>query len=62
MSKKYILGMDFTIQEALKSKHLLEKMLPDCAFGVVSVKKDSENCALYLELEENRVYTPNATE
>ena len=58
MAKKYILGRGFSIQEALRNKTLLEKMLPDCKIGIICVNKNMQDNALYLELEENRIATP----
>ena len=58
MNKKYILGRDLSLQEALRNKTLLEKMLPDCKIGIVCMNKNMQDNALYLELEENRIFTP----
>ena len=47
-------------EEALRNKTLLEKMLPDCKIGIVCMNKNMQDNALYLELEENRIFTPTA--
>lgn len=60
MDKKYILGRGFSLQEALRNKTLLEKMLPDCKIGIICVNKNLQDNAMYLELEENRIFTPTA--
>lgn len=60
MAKKYILGRGLSIQEALRNKTLLEKLLPDCKIGIICVNKNMQDNTLYLELEENRIFTPAA--